>query len=92
MYKKKKKIHVFIRQWIPRILPYRVTEEEIRQFVGRHHQEFSTFIYAGWRRRKDSQGVRRIGFFIGTGASRKEARDVFKEGMAFGKSIWEIFD
>lgn len=89
---RKRRIRVFVRRWTPRVLPYPVTEEEIRRFVRRHHEQFNAFVYAGWARRKNVQQVQRIGFFIATGSSRKEAKKKFRESNEFGKDIWEVID
>ena len=87
-----KRVRVIIRPWTPRKMPYAVTRELISTFIQTHYPDFEAVVYAGWSRKLNINGSRKISFYVATGKTSSEARKRFKESNAYGKEIWEITD
>ena len=67
---------ITIRSWVPRKLPYEISQEDLNSSI-QSHQPMLPFIYAGWRSMKiDSK--RMVRFCVGHGDSRVAAKNAFK--------------
>ncbi len=79
-----------MRPFTPRKFPYTFTPEQFQEFLTVIFPLIQEIVYAGWERRIDQNGKKRLGFFIATGKTSKEARHQYKQSREFGKNIWEI--
>lgn len=81
---------LIVRPYTPRQLPYKFNTEQFEEFLTSIFPHLQNIVYAGWMRRVDTSGKKRLGFFIATGKTSQEARTLFKQSHEFGKNIWEI--
>ena len=81
--------HITIRPWVPRRIPYEVTQEMLNVSFAEQKDYLLPFVYLGWRRIEEN-GKREIRFCLGHGKDRASARMAFK-GKAFShKSFFTI--
>lgn len=70
--------HITIRPWVPRRIPYEVSQEMLNEAFAKKKSELSPFIYLGWRS-LNKNGKRNVVFCVGHGESRATARSAFKD-------------
>ncbi len=86
---KRKRYRIIVRPWVPRKIPYEITEEVLEKKIEDMSKNLGNVIYLGWKRRS-LDGKRSLQYILATGATAREARQNFKNLTSEYETFWVI--
>lgn len=85
----KTKTRIIVRPWTPRIVPYTIPAESVRQTLALAYPKFKKVLYIGWVKRRIN-GKPRLFYLAATADTTRKAREMFKKSEAFGENVWDL--
>lgn len=83
------KTRIIIRPWTPRIIPYYISVDSVKQSLLVAYPKLKKVLYVGWAKRKVN-GKAKFFYLAATGDTTRQAREVLKKSDAFGENVWDL--